>query len=337
MEIAVVGAGGWGTALSVMLASQGHRVSLWVRENETYKTIILKRRNEAFLPGIRLPDSVRPATELPEALAGKPVVIIAVPSRWVRETAAKLGSCLEPGALIVSAAKGLEQGSGLRMSQVLAQELPAAFQSRIAVISGPTHAEEVARNIPSATVVAAMDQAVAKQLQDILSNSCFRVYTNTDIAGVELGGALKNVIALGAGILDGLGLGDNTKAALITRGIAEITRLGVALGARPATFSGLSGLGDLIVTCASRHSRNRNVGLQLGRGKPLGEVLSGMKMVAEGVTATRVAYELAVKHGVEMPITTQIYRILFEGYPCRQALDMLMQRKNKNEIEDFAF
>jgi len=337
MSIAIIGAGGWGTALAVALGGQGVAVSLWVRSVEIYKTIILKRMNEIYLPGVKLPPAVRPTLNLSEALQDKNIVLLTVPSHGIRSMAYALGGLLEPGAVIVCAAKGLEEHTFLRMSQVLEQELPASFRSRIAVISGPNHAEEVSRGLPATTVAASLHRDTAVMVQEALSLPFFRIYRHSDLTGVELGGALKNIIALGAGIVDGLGLGDNTKAALVTRGLVEMARLGVALGACPRTFTGLSGLGDLYVTCSSKHSRNRAVGLHLGQGKSLGEILSGMRMVAEGVNTTRAAFSLARKMKVEMPITGEIYQVLFEGKAPPAAVESLMRRESKAENEDITF
>ncbi|HOL18088.1 MAG TPA: NAD(P)H-dependent glycerol-3-phosphate dehydrogenase, partial [Bacillota bacterium] len=254
-NIAIIGAGGWGTALAAALGGQGMAVSLWVRSAETYKTIILKRINETYLPGVKLPAEVRPTLNLAEALQGKTLVLLTVPSHGVRSMAVALRGLIAPNAILVCAAKGLEEHTLLRMSEVLKQELPQEFHGRIAVISGPNHAEEVSRGKPAATVVASPNRETALRVQEALTLPFFRVYTNSDLTGVELGGALKNIFALGAGIVDGLELGDNTRAALVTRGLVEMARLGAALGARPRTFTGLSGLGDLYATCSSPHSR----------------------------------------------------------------------------------
>lgn len=337
MKTAVIGAGGWGTALAVMLAGKGYDVNLWVRNGEVYKNIILKRSNDTYLPGVKIPPPVRPTPLLADALRGTGLVILAVPSHGVRAMAAAMGEHLSPEAIIVNAAKGLEKESHLRLSQVLAAELPGRYRERVAVLSGPNHAEEVSRRVPTATVVASPHRETAGKAQEALAAPYFRVYTNPDLVGVELGGSLKNVIALGAGILDGLGLGDNTRAALVTRGLVEITRLGVSLGARARTFTGLSGLGDLFVTCASAHSRNRAVGVKLGQGQPLERILAGMQMVAEGVNTTRAAFHLARQAGVDMPITTEIYRILYQDKAPREAVSDLMNRASKGESEDIAF
>lgn len=337
MEAAVIGAGGWGTALAILLADKGYRISFWMRSQDVYKKIILKRANEDYLPGVKLRETIWPTVDLEEALRGKQLVIFAVPSHGLRTVAAAAAPYLSPRAVVVNAAKGLEDPGRLRLSQVLQEELPEELHGQIAVISGPNHAEEVSRGLPSATVAASTVQETARQVQEALMTPYFRVYTNPDLAGVELGGALKNVIALGAGIVDGLELGDNAKATLVTRGLAEMTRLGTAVGARARTFAGLSGLGDLYVTCSSAHSRNRAVGFKLGRGMRWGEIAAGMRAVAEGVNTTRAAAELSRKTGVEMPITTEIYRVLYEGKLPQEAVDRLMQREKKAESEEIAF
>lgn len=337
MRVGVIGAGGWGTALAVIMAEKGFQVSLWVRNSDLYKSIILKRINGTYLPGIRLPERIRPTTSLADAARAKELLIMAVPSQALRSIASALRDHLSYETVIVSAAKGLETGTLLRLSQVLQQELPERYRSRIAVLSGPNHAEEVSRNIPTATVVAAAVQEIAETVQEALMTPFFRVYTNPDLIGVEMGGALKNVIALGAGILAGLKMGDNTTAALITRGLVEITRLGTAMGARARTFTGLSGLGDLFVTCTSAHSRNRAVGIKLAQGQPIDQVLAGMPMVAEGVTTTRAAYRLAVKLSIEMPITYEIYQVLYGAKAPGEALQDLMLRERKGEIEEIVF
>jgi glycerol-3-phosphate dehydrogenase (NAD(P)+) len=337
MEAAVIGAGGWGTALAVLLADKGCRVSFWMRRQEVYKKIILKRTNEDYLPDVKLRETIFPTVDLEEALRGKQLVIFAVPSHGLRTVAAAAASYMSPHTVVVNAAKGLEDPGRLRLSQVLQEELPEELHGRIAVISGPNHAEEVSRGLPSATVAASSVQETARQVQEALMTPYFRVYTNPDLVGVELGGALKNVIALGAGIVDGLELGDNAKATLVTRGLAEMTRLGTALGARARTFAGLAGLGDLYVTCSSLHSRNRAVGFKLGQGMRWGEIAAGMRTVAEGVNTTRAAAELSRKIGVEMPITAEIYRVLFEGKLPQEAVEILMQREKKAESEEIAF
>ncbi len=337
MKAAIIGAGGWGTALATLLAVKGYEVHLWVRNVDLYKAMILKRVNEIYLPGVKLPDPIRPTLDLAEALSDKGLVVLAVPSHGVRQISAKIADLIPDRALIVNVAKGLEDGTYLRLSQVLEQELPERYHSRLAILSGPNHAEEISRGLPSLTVAASANPNTARQAQEAMMVPYFRIYTSSDLVGVELGGALKNVIALGAGILDGLELGDNVKAALVTRGLAEITRLGVRLGSRPSTFSGLSGVGDLFVTCCSRHSRNRLVGCKLGQGIPLDQIREEMASVAEGILTTRAAYQLSRQMEVEMPITETIYRVIYHGKSPREAVGELMQRDPKTEIEGIAY
>lgn len=335
---AVIGAGGWGTALAALLGFKKIPVNLWVRNDEVFQAIVKTRVNSLYLPGVELPDSVKPVQNLEGAVGESGLVIMAVPSHAMRETAIRIGGYLDPKAVIVSAAKGFEESSLLRMSVVLEEALPKKFRRRIAVLSGPNHAEEISRQLPAASVAASRSEKIARAVSDALLTDRFRVYTNTDLIGVETGGALKNVIALGAGIADGLELGDNARAALVTRGVAEITRLGVAMGGRARTFTGLSGLGDLFVTCSSTHSRNRAVGVKLGQGESLGRILSGMRAVAEGVKTTAAAKRLAELYKVEMPITEEIHMVLFENKPAAEALQALMTRRSKAELEeDIAF
>ncbi len=337
MEIAVIGAGSWGTALACMLAEKNYHVNLWVRGSELYKEMKLKGVNPYYLPGIKLPEKLKPTLNIEEAVRGKRYVFLVVPSHAVRETAALVKPYLASPVVLVNAAKGLETGTYLRLSQVIGDELEGHDDYRIAVVSGPNHAEEVSSKVPSATVVASCWQETAQEIQEILMTPAFRTYTNSDLVGVEIGGALKNIIALGSGIIEGLGMGDNTRAALLTRGLVEIIRLGNALGARGRTFTGLSGLGDLFVTCNSEHSRNRRVGVKLGEGNRLREILSEMNMVAEGVNTTRAAYQLTREKGVEMPITEEIYYVLYFNKDPLQAMHDLMQRAKKGEVEDIAF
>ncbi|HIE52939.1 MAG TPA: NAD(P)H-dependent glycerol-3-phosphate dehydrogenase [Armatimonadetes bacterium] len=331
--IAVVGAGGWGTALAWLLAHKGQRVRLWGRTPELVKRLQTTRENYKYLPGVRLPEHILATADLPAALRDSELIIFAVPSCGVRTIAEQMRASVGFGAIVVSVAKGLDPTTGQRLSEVLAEILPPT--TKIAVMSGPNLSREVVQGIPTTTVVASADPTVARRVQEIFNVPTFRVYTNPDVAGVELGGALKNVIAIGAGISDGLGFGDNTKAALVTRGLAEIRRLGVVLGARAETFSGLTGLGDLVATCASPHSRNRRVGFELGQGRSLEEIVAAMGgMVAEGIPTTATVYRLAQKYGVEMPITAEIYRVLFEGKSPRQAVADLMRRATKGEFDD---
>jgi len=327
-KIAVYGSGSWGTAIALVLTRAGHRVALIGRDAEKIEAIKKSRENTPYLPGVSLPDEIEPTTDLKEAKAE--AVFLSVPSHAVRESVRLLKPYLQDGCIIINTAKGLEENTNLRLSQVIEQELPA---HPVAVLSGPSHAEEVGRDVPTAVVAAAKEIGVAEAVQDLIMTSKFRVYTNRDLIGVEMGGTLKNIIALCTGILEGMNPRDNTKAALMTRGLAEITRLGVAMGADPQTFSGLSGIGDLIVTCTSLHSRNLRAGRALGTGKKLDEVLKEVGMVVEGVRATKIAYQLSLRLGISMPITEQAYRVLFEGLSPQEALVNLMLRGKKHETE----
>ena len=330
-NIAVMGAGSWGTALAVILSKAGHNVALWTRSKEDAEIIAYEKENKKYLPGIIIPDKISCCTDPGEALRNKEVIVLAIPSQHIRENLKDIAGLLEPGNIVVSAAKGIEEKSLMRISQVISSEVP---KLKVAVISGPSHAEEVAKNIPTTVVSASEDISVAKRIQDIFMTPAFRVYTNPDMIGVEVGGALKNIIALCAGISDGLGFGDNTKAALMTRGLTEIARLGQALGAKKQTFAGLSGMGDLIVTCTSMHSRNRRAGILIGQGRKLEDALKEVKMVVEGVRTARAAHELSRTYCIEMPIVEQAYKILFEDEEPGQAVTNLMLRDKKHEIED---
>jgi glycerol-3-phosphate dehydrogenase (NAD(P)+) len=330
-QIAVLNAGGWGTALAVHLAKAGRSVTLWVRRAEAAAELRRERENRAYLAGVELPPDLEVTAELGEALRGRRVVIAAPVSRSVRELARAMGPLVEPGALVVHGTKGFEAGTLLRCSEVFEAELGAGFTGRVAVLSGPTHAEEVARGLPAAAVVACPDPAVAEGIQRLLHGPTFRLYTNPDRTGVEVCGSLKNVIALAAGAGDGLGYGDNTKAALMTRGLAEMARLVAALGGRAETVSGLAGLGDVIATCTSQHSRNRWAGEQLGRGQRLEEIVASTRMVVEGAPATRAAVELGWRADVELPVAEQVYAVLFDGRRPIDALAALMGRDPKGE------
>jgi len=328
--IAMIGAGSWGTALAFLLAQRGYPVRLWARSPTLADQLAQDRENRKYLPGVRWGPEIMATADLAAALQEVAFVVLAVPSLGVREVCHQMGPLLRPRATVLSVAKGLESETGRRLSEVMRAELPA--QIELAVLSGPNLAREVVQAIPTTTVIAAERTDVAEQWQGIFHSPTFRVYTNPDVAGVELAGALKNVIAIGAGINDGLGFGDNTKGALITRGLAEITRLGVKLGARPETFSGLAGIGDLFATCASQHSRNRYVGYEIGRGRRLADVVAAMDMIAEGVHTTKAAYHLAQVHQVDMPITTALYQVLFEDKDPRRAVAELMERQTKCEL-----
>jgi glycerol-3-phosphate dehydrogenase (NAD(P)+) len=332
MQIGCIGAGSWGTTLAIHLAHLGHDVTLWGHGAEQRERLRRERENHLYLPGVAFPRSIFVVDSVAEAVeASDPLLLIATPTQHIRTTLTGVAAVDLDRRVVVSTSKGIERGSLLRISELFEEEWTLE-RDRFVSLSGPSHAEEVSRGIPTTVVAASTSRASSELVQEVCSNSTLRVYTNDDLIGVELGGALKNIIALCAGIIDGLGYGDNTKAALITRGLAEITRLGVTLGASASTFSGLSGLGDLVVTCFSRHSRNRFVGEQIGRGRALEEVVAEMNMVAEGVTTTESAYQLALRHGVEMPIINEVYRILFAGRDARTATLDLMRRETKHEL-----
>ena len=330
MKISIIGSGSWGTAIAIMLAQNGHNVRLWSYAQAECEGLKANNENLPFLPGYKIPQSVEFTTDI-STCANADVIVCALPSFAVRPTMGQLSPYIKPGQVVVNISKGLENESLLTLSAVLRQELPIAD---ITVMSGPSHAEEVAQKAPTTNVVAASNPKTANFIQDIFMNPYFRVYTHDDILGVELGGSLKNVIALCAGISDGLGFGDNTKAALMTRGISEITRLGVAMGAKADTFAGLSGIGDLIVTCTSMHSRNRRAGILIGQGKTPDQVRDEIKMVIEGINTCRAAKLLADKHKVEMPIINQAYAVLFENKPAKEATLSLMNRDKRHESEE---
>lgn len=330
-RLAIIGAGSWGTALAVVLAPRFEEIRLWVYEPDLAARMASTRENDLFLPGFRLPQNVFVTPELEAALRGSEVVMGVMPSHHARRLYRAMLDHLDPSMIFVSATKGIENGTLLRMTQVIESVVRERFQPRIAALSGPTFAREVARGDPTAVVIASADEQVAATIQEAFSGPVLRLYRNPDVTGVELGAALKNVIAIGAGICAGLGLGNNTLAALITRGLAEITRLAVALGAQPKTLAGLAGLGDLVLTCNGELSRNRMVGLELARGRKLDEITGSMRMVAEGIQTTYAAMELACRAGVEMPITTQMYAILKEGRSPRDAIRELMERTLKEE------
>ena len=331
MKITVLGAGGWGTTLAILLYYNGHDVTLWEFQKRYSKVLDKTRENKIFLPGIKIPSEIIITHELEEASADKHLIILAVPSQFLRSVVKNLKPSDIKDAIFVNVAKGIENHSLMTMSQMLHDVIPSLDEGQIGVLSGPSHAEEVSRRIPTAVVAASKNHETSKTIQSAFMTSYFRVYSSTDPLGVELGGSFKNVIAIGAGIIDGAKFGDNTKAAIMTRGVAEIARLGVALGASPETFAGLSGMGDLIVTCMSRHSRNRYVGEQIGAGKKLKEVLKSMEMVAEGVETSRSASQLAEKYEVETPITSEVYKILFEDKDPVKATTDLMTRDMRME------
>lgn len=330
-RIAVLGSGGWGTALALTASRNEHQVCLWSKFSEEIEDIKKNKENKRLLPGVLIPESILLTCDLKKAVDGADLIVFAVPSFAVRSTARLLASVTANiSPTVVNVAKGLEEGSLKRLSEVIKEEIPTAH---VAVLSGPSHAEEVSREIPTTVVSAADDISVAEYVQELFASKAFRIYTNSDIIGVELGGALKNVIAVCAGICDGLGLGDNTKAALMTRGITEIARLGEALGAKQETFGGLSGIGDLIVTCTSMHSRNRRAGILIGGGKTAAQAIDEIGMTVEGYHATKTAKELADMAGVEMPIVEQCYAVLYEDLPAKNAISNLMSRPYRHENE----
>lgn len=331
MRIAVIGAGSWGTALANLLAKKGLDTTLWVYERDLVERLQNTRINDLFLPDVCLDERLAFANDLSAAVNGRQAVVLVSPSQVMRRVVAELGPYLGKPCLLVSAAKGIENDTLLLMSEVLEEELGPVVAGRCAYLSGPSFAREVAEELPTAVAVAAVDSEVARAVQELFRTDYFRVYTNADIVGVELGGALKNVIALAAGVSDGLGFGHNARAALINRGLVEIARLGAAKGAHAETFAGLAGMGDLVLTCTGDLSRNRTVGIEIGRGRKLAEILAGMRMVAEGVKTTLSAYQLAQKLGVAMPITEQMYRILYEDKDPRQAVSDLMMRQQRPE------
>jgi glycerol-3-phosphate dehydrogenase (NAD(P)+) len=330
-RLAIIGAGGWGTALSIVLSPRFEQVRLWVYEQDLAERIRATRENDVFLRGARVPDKVAVTSVLGEALEGAEAVLSVTPSHAVRPTYARMLPYLEPSMLFVSATKGIENQTLLRMSEVIREVVSPKFQPRVAVLSGPTFAKQVARGEPTALVVASEDGELAGTIQAAFAGPTFRIYRNSDPLGVELAASLKNVIALGAGVCQGLGLGNNTIAALITRGLAEITRLSVAMGGQPATLAGLAGLGDLVLTCTGDLSRNRQVGIELGRGRKLEDILGSMRMVAEGVPTTYAALDLSRKTGVDLPITSQVAAILRGERSPREAIRELMDRSLKGE------
>lgn len=330
-NLAIIGAGSWGTALAVVLAPRFRRIRLWVYEADLAARMRLSRENDIYLPGFQLADHVEVVNDLPSALEGAELVLSVTPSHLVRRLYQEMLPCLTESMLFVSATKGLENGSLLRTSEVIREVLAAKMAPQVAVISGPTFAKEVARFEPTALVVASADRAVADRVQTAFSGPTFRLYSSTDTIGVEIGGSIKNVVAIGAGVLHGMGLGHNPMAALITRGLAEITRLAVAMGAQPLTLAGLAGLGDLVLTCTGELSRNRAVGVELAHGRKLEEIVHSMKMVAEGIKTTNAVVGLARRHAIEMPISEQMFQMLNFGVSPRDAIQRLMERSLKGE------
>lgn len=333
-KIGIIGAGSWGIALSVLLNNNGHQVTVWSIIKEEIQMLLEKHEHVDKLPGVTLSSDIIFTDDLAEAVNDKDVLVLAVPSPYTRSTAHMLSSVVRDGQIIVNVAKGIEEKTLMTLSQIVEEEIPTA---EVAVLSGPSHAEEVGRGIPTTIVVGAKKKKTAEYLQNIFMSDVFRVYISPDVLGIELGAALKNVVALAAGIADGLGYGDNTKAALITRGINEIARLGMAMGGKFETFCGLSGIGDLIVTCASMHSRNRRAGILIGQGKTMDEAMAEVKMVVEGVYSAKAAMGLSKKYNVSIPIIEQVNEVLFDNKPASEAMKDLMGRDRKIEHQDMSW
>lgn len=330
-NISVLGAGSWGLGLALLLNNNGHNVTVWSVLNDEVVMLQTEREHKRCLPGVRIPDSITISGDTANVINNADVLVLAVASPYTRSTAKLIAPFVKEGQIIVNVAKGVEEHTLLTLCQIVEEEIP---QAKVAVLSGPSHAEEVSRGIPTTCVIGAHEKNTAEYLQNIFMSDVFRVYTSPDMLGICIGGALKNVIALAAGIADGLGYGDNTKAALITRGNAEITRLGVAMGANPHTFSGLSGIGDLIVTCASMHSRNRRAGILIGKGYTKDQAMEEVQMVVEGVFSAKAALKLSKKYNIEMPIVEQVNKVLFEDKPAAEAVKELMLRDKKIEIDN---
>jgi glycerol-3-phosphate dehydrogenase (NAD(P)+) len=329
--IGVIGAGAWGTALAILLAEKGHDVALWMYEKDLAEEAARTRENRVYLPGFTLPQSLEVTSSLETAVRDKPVILSVVPSHTVRTVARQFAPFLAKNAIIISASKGIELDTLMPLSEVFRDVLPADFHGRLCFLSGPSFAKEVAKKMPTAITLASSDLSAGKRAQEVLSTDYFRVYTNPDVIGVELAGALKNVVAIAAGALEGMGFGYNTMAALLTRGLAEMARLGIAMGGKSETFSGLSGMGDLVLTCTGGLSRNRALGTRLGKGEKLEDIMKGTKTVAEGVKTAKAARDLAHKYKVDMPIFDEVYLLLYEGKSPKQALKDLMARELKAE------
>lgn len=327
-KVGVMGAGSWGTALALLLHSNGHQVTVWSINEEEVEMLSKEREHKSKLPGVKIPEDMVFTSDMETAIKEKDFLVLAVPSAFTRGTARNMKPFVKEGQIIVDVAKGIEEDTLMTLSQQIEEEIP---QANVAVLSGPSHAEEVGRGLPTAVVIGAKTEETARYLQEMFMNHVFRVYISSDMLGMELGGALKNVIALAAGIADGMGYGDNTKAALITRGIAEIARLGVKMGGAIESFTGLTGIGDLIVTCASVHSRNRKAGYLMGQGKTMEEAMAEVKMVVEGVYSAKAAAKLGKKYGVALPIVDKVNEVLFEGKDPKEAVDELMLRDSKAE------
>lgn len=330
-KIGVLGGGSWGTSLAILLSQKGYSVDMWIRDSKQLEDMKELNENKKYLPNIKFPQKLNVDGDIERTLYNKDLILMAIPTHGVREISNTISKFINKDQLLVNVAKGIENDSLFRISEIVKEVLP---DNKYVVLSGPSHAEEVGLDIPTAVVSASEDLQLAEYVQDIFSTPTFRVYTSEDIIGVELGGALKNIIALGAGISDGVGYGDNTKAALMTRGINEITRLGVKMGAEAHTFSGLSGIGDLIVTCTSMHSRNRRAGILIGKGRSMDEAIEEVGMVVEGILTTKSTYMLSKKHNIEMPITLELYNVLYNDKDVREAVINLMGREKKPEVDE---
>ena len=333
-KVCVLGAGSWGPAQAILLNKNLYDITIWGRPEDNIDDLKITRENKRFLPGVRIPDNIEITTDMVKAVTRASFIVLAVPSQAMRSVVEKLSKLINKDTYLINTAKGLEIETRMRMSQVVEDILGKEIKPRYAVLSGPSHAEEVAREVPTVVTVAAFCKDTAFYVQDLYMSPVFRVYTNPDVAGVELGGALKNILALTTGMADGLGYGDNTQAALITRGLAELIRLGEAMGGDPRTFSGLSGIGDLLVTCGSRHSRNRRAGFLIGQGYSLDDTLTEIGMVVEGVHTTRAIHRVSSEMNIEMPITNACYNILYKNESAKKAVNLLMQRRKKHEIEE---
>jgi glycerol-3-phosphate dehydrogenase (NAD(P)+) len=334
-RVGVIGGGSWGSALANLLGTKGYRVDWWIYETDIKEQILADRENKVFLPGARLSANLKPTNDIEAAAADKDLVLVVVPSHVVRQTAETAAHCVDTETVVVSASKGIENQTHLSMTGVLGEVFKHLSRDKFAVLSGPSFAKEVAAQSPTAVTVAASDLQTAEFVQEVFATDFFRVYTHNDVIGVELGGSVKNVIAIAAGVIDGLGMGLNTRAALITRGQTEIRRLGLDLGANPRTFTGLAGIGDLILTCTGNLSRNYTVGRQIGQGKKIDEILADMRMVAEGVRTAKSVYNLSRKRGVEMPICHGIYHVLYDNFSPKEAVYELMTRKLRPELDEF--
>lgn len=332
-KVAVLGAGSWGTALAKVLVENGHDVRLWTNNEAQANEINSTHLNQHYLPNLKLPETLQCYIDLQKAVDNADLILFVVPTKAMRSVAQQLREVLTQPAIIAHASKGLELGTHKRLSQILEEEIPQSLRKGVGVLSGPSHAEEVAVHDITTITAASKDLEIAEYIQRVFTNQYFRIYTNTDIIGVEIGAALKNIMAIGAGVIAGLGYGDDAKAALITRGLAEISRFGVAIGANPLTFSGLSGVGDLIVTCTSPHSRNWRCGHQLGEGRSLDEILDHMGMIVEGVSTTKAAYELSKELNVEMPITEMLYQVMYHNADLKESISTIMHRNLKSEME----